>query len=76
MAFILPRYLHMAAAKNNDLSDCLKKLELVDEVYRKLLTDEARELLDSAGCENVEITWDSDPVEPVEAIMQAAGLRG
>lgn len=64
------------AAKNNDLTDCLKKLELVDEAYRKLLTDEARELLDSAGCEDVEITWGSDPVEPVEAIMQAAGLRG
>ena len=64
------------AAKNNDLTDCLKKLELVDEAYRKLLTDEARELLDSAGCENVEVTWGSDPVEPVEAIMQAAGLRG
>lgn len=64
------------AARNNDLTDCLKKLELVDGAYRKLLTDEARELLDSAGCENVEITWGSDPVEPVEAIMQAAGLRG
>lgn len=64
------------AAKNNDLTDCLKKLELMDEAYRKLLTDEARELLDSAGCEDVEITWGSDPVEPVEAIMQAAGLRG
>ena len=45
-------------------------------VYRKLLTDEARELLDSAGCENAEVTWGSDPAEPVEAIMQAAGLRG
>jgi len=64
------------AARNNDLTDCLKKLELVDEAYRKLLTDEARELLDSAGCEDVEVTWGSDPIEPVEAIMQAAGLRG
>lgn len=64
------------AARNSDLTDCLKKLELVDEAYQKLLTDEARELLDSAGCEDVEITWGSDPVEPVEAIMQAAGLRG
>ena len=64
------------AARNNDLTDCLKKLELVDEAYRKLLTGEARELLDSAGCEDVEITWGSDLVEPVEAIMQAAGLRG
>lgn len=63
-------------AKNNDLTDCLKKLELVDEAYRKLLTDEARELLNSAGCEDVEITWGrSNPIEPVEAIMQAAGLR-
>lgn len=64
------------AARNNDLTDCLKKLELVDEAYRKLLTSEARELLDNAGGENVEVTWGSDPVEPVEAIMQAAGLRG
>ena len=64
------------AARNNDLTDCLKKLELVDIAYQKLLTDEARELLDSAGCEDVEITWGSDPAAPVEAIMQAAGLRG
>ena len=63
------------AARNNDLTDCLDKLELVDIAYQKLLTDEARELLDSAGCEDVEITWGSDPVESVEAIMQAAGLR-
>ena len=63
------------AAKNNDLVDCLKKLELVDNAYQKLLTDEARELLDSAGCEDVEITWGSNPVESAEAIMQTAGLR-
>lgn len=64
------------SAKNNDLTDCLKKLELVDDAYRKLLTDEARELLDSAGCEDMEITWGNELVAPVEAIMQAAGLRG
>ena len=64
------------ASKTNDLTDCLKKLEQVDIAYRKLLTDDARELLDSAGCEDVEITWGSAPAAPVEAIMQAAGLRG
>ena len=42
------------AAKNDTIADCLKKLELVDDTYRKLLTNEARELLDSAGCEDVE----------------------
>lgn len=62
--------------QGNDLDDCLHKLSLVDDAYQKLLTNEARELLDSAGCENVVITWGSEPVEPVEAIMQAAGLRG
>ena len=62
-------------AKNEDRTECLQKLELVDEAYQKLLTDEARELLDSAGCAAVEITWGSQMPEPVEAIMQAAGLR-
>ena len=52
-----------------------QKLELVDDAYQKLLTDEARELLDDAGCAEVEITWGSEPVEPVEAIMRSAGLR-
>lgn len=62
-------------AKNDDRTECLQKLELVDDAYQKLLTDEARELLDDAGCAEVEITWGSEPVEPVEAIMRSAGLR-
>ena len=64
------------AAKTDDLTDCLRKLELVDDACQRLCGDEARELMDSAGCADVEITWGSGPVEPVEAIMQAAGLRG
>ena len=63
------------SAKNEDRTECLQKLELVDEAYQKLLTDEARELLDSAGCAEVEITGGSEPVEPVEAIMRSVGLR-
>ena len=63
------------ASKNNNLTECLKKLELVDNAYQKLLTDEARMLLDSAECAEVEITWGSEPIEPVEAVMRAAGLR-
>lgn len=62
--------------KDGEGNDLLNKLKLVDDAYQKLLTAEARELLDGAGREEVEITWGSDPVEPVEAIMQAAGLRG
>ena len=61
-------------------------LPILDEIDRNvtigtsgsslLAVQAAAKLLDSAGCEDVEITWGSDPVEPVEAIMQAAGLRG
>ena len=47
----------------------------MDDAYQKLLTDQARDLLDSAGCEGTEITWGSKPVDAVEAIMQAAGRR-
>ena len=63
------------AAKNAELTECLKKLELVDNAYQKLLTDEARKLLDSAGCAEVEVTWNNEPIESVEVIMQTAGLR-
>ena len=63
------------AAKNFELVECLKRLALVDSAYQKLLTDDARELLDAAGCTDVQITWGSEPIESVEAIMQAAGQR-
>lgn len=63
------------ASKNDGLTEFLQKLELVDDAYQKLLTDQARDLLDSAGCETTEITWGSEPVAAVEAVMQAAGLR-
>ena len=63
------------AGKNDGLTEFLQKLELVDDAYQKLLTDEARALLDSAGCESTEITWGQEPVDAVEAIMQAAGQR-
>ena len=49
------------SAKNEGRTECLQKLELVDDAYQKLLTDEARELLDDAGCAEVEITWGSEP---------------
>lgn len=53
----------------------LHALKLVEEACERLLTEDARELLDSAGCENVEITWSGEMPEPVAAILQAAGLR-
>ena len=63
--------------KGNDAQvEFAQKLEAVDDAYNQLLAGNARELLDEAGCQDTEIFWGSDPVAPIEAIMDAAGLRG
>ena len=51
------------------------KLALVDDACQKLLGDGAEELLSSAGLEDIECNWGNQPVESIEAIMDAVGLR-
>lgn len=51
------------------------KLSLVDDAYQKLLSDDAEDLLSSVGLEDVKHNWGCQPVESVEAIMDAVGLR-
>ena len=63
------------AAKGDDQPLCVEKLELVDNAYQRLLTDEADDMLDVAGCADIHRFWGSEPVESIEAIMDAAGLR-
>ena len=63
--------------KGNDAQvEFAQKLEAVDDAYNQLRGENARELLDTAGCQDTEIFWGSDTVAPIEAIMDAAGLRG
>lgn len=52
-----------------------EKMKLVDEAYKKLLGEDAKELLTSAGCEDVSCPWSKATTEKVEAIMEAIGLR-
>ena len=63
------------AAKGDDRALCVEKLELVDNAYQRLLTDEADDLLNDAGCADIHRFWGNEPVESIEAVMQAAGLR-
>lgn len=51
------------------------KLALVDNAYQSLLKDGAEDLLSSAGCTDTAYPWSTEPVESIEAIMEAAGLR-
>ena len=52
-----------------------EKMALVDEAYQKLLGEDAEELLTSAGCEDAAYPWSNSPVESIEAVMEAIGLR-
>ena len=63
------------SARNDGLEEFLQKLSLVDDACQKLMTDEAQAMMDSAGCGDTAITWGNQPLDTVEAIMQAAGLR-
>ena len=51
------------------------KLALVNDAYQKLLSDDAEDLLSSVGLEDVKHNWGCQPVESIEAIMDAVGLR-
>ncbi|HBK26072.1 MAG TPA: hypothetical protein DDY90_05000, partial [Clostridiales bacterium] len=45
------------AAKGDDRALCVEKLELVDNAYQRLLTDEADDLLNDAGCADIHRFW-------------------
>ena len=60
---------------NDEQVEFAAKMESVDEAYHKLLGEGAEDLLAAAGCEDSAYPWSSTPIEPVEAIMEAVGLR-
>ncbi len=53
----------------------LQQLALVDNTYQLLLGETGSSLLKEAGCTDTAYPWSDKPVEAIEAIMQAAGLR-
>ena len=65
----------MADRGNDEQAAFAEKLTEVDEAYKQLLEDDAEELLISAGCEDAAYPWRDAPVESIEAIMEAVGLR-
>lgn len=52
-----------------------EKMEQVDAAYKMLLEDNAEDLLSTAGVEDSGYPWGSEPMAPIEAIMEAIGLR-
>lgn len=64
----------LSSGSADDQKALLEKLALVDDAYQKLLGNEAEGILDSIGYEG-ERFWGSEPVESIEAVMDAAGFR-
>ncbi len=63
------------SAKNEGRTECLQKLELVDDAYQKLLTDEARELLDDAGARRWRSPGAASRSSPWKPSCARRGLR-
>ena len=63
---------------NDEQMEFAEKLQAVDGAYQQLLGSdnaETESLLDAAGCADAAYPWSDEPVESIEAIMEAAGLR-
>lgn len=67
--------LWMAGKGEEETEDFLQKMKLLDITYKQLLTEEAEHLLSDAGCEDAAYPWSDVPVESIEAMMEAVGLR-
>ena len=56
-------------------AEFIEKLTSVDNMYQELLKDGAESLLETAGCADADYPWSGGPVDSIEAVMAAAGLR-
>ncbi len=56
-------------------AEFIEKLTSVDNMYQELLKDDAESLLETAGCADAAYPWSDGPVDSIESVMAAAGLR-
>ena len=59
---------------NSEQVEFSNKLASVYEVYNRLLGSDAKQLLESAGCDDAAYPWSDSPVETIEAIAEAVRL--
>lgn len=68
----------LAEKSSDEQAEAIEKLSVVDAAYQQLLTadaEDAASLLSAAGCEDAAYPWSTTPVESIESVMRAAGLR-
>lgn len=59
---------------NSEQVDFSYKLASVYDAYHKLLGQDAKQLLEEAGCEDAAYPWSDSPVETIEAIVEVVQL--
>ena len=65
------------SGKGNDAQVSFsQQMDLIDTTCQTLMGSGARDLLDSAGCQNVKGDWPVQASDRIEAVLEAVGLRG
>ena len=59
---------------NSEQVEFSNKLASVYEAYNRLLGGDAKQLLESAGCDDAAYPWSDSPVETIEAIVEVVQL--
>lgn len=59
---------------NSEQVEFSNKLASVYDAYQKLLSPDAKDLLEQAGCDDAAYPWSDTPVETVEAIVEVVQL--
>lgn len=59
---------------NSEQVEFSNKLASVYEAYNRLLGSDAKQLLESAGCDDAAYPWSDSPVETIEAIVEVVQL--
>lgn len=63
--------------QDNDVQAAFsQQMDLIDTTCQTLMGSGARDLLDSAGCQNVKGGWPVQASDRIEAVLEAVGLRG
>ncbi|HNX64146.1 MAG TPA: hypothetical protein PKI60_03040 [Oscillospiraceae bacterium] len=66
---------HWLAVKGNDEQvEFRRKLDLINGTCEQLLGDNAKDLLDCAGCDTSNYTWPDSSKEIIECVMDTAGI--
>ena len=61
---------------NDEQVSFSQQMDLIDTTCQTLMGSGARDLLDSAGCQNVKGGWPVQASDRIEAVLEAVGLRG